>query len=139
MSNKHFTLAAFLKKVSMTKTALAEQAGVSRSTLAKADKDGVNDTLALKLALVAVRVIGPEETAKFTGLEVKRRGRPGRPGVPINKDALETLKKVREHYSLASVGAILECSPTKVYRMEHQKMGVNPTEFKKLQKTAAKL
>lgn len=136
MSNKHFTLAAFLKKVSMTKTALAEAAGVSRSTLDKADKDGVNDTLALKLARVAVRVIGPEETAKFTGLEVKRKGRPG---VPINQEALSTLMKVREHYSLASVGAILECSPTKVYRMEHQKMGVNPTEFKKLQRTAAKL
>jgi DNA-binding XRE family transcriptional regulator len=136
MTNKTLTLPVFLKKVQMTKKAVAEEAGVSVSTLDKASKEGISEDLMAKLARVAVRAIGPEETHKLTGLEVKRKGRPG---VPIDKEALKTLKTVRKSMSLAKVGAALGCSPTKIYRMEHEKMGVNAKESKKLHALVAKL
>jgi DNA-binding XRE family transcriptional regulator len=136
MSAKTLNITTFLKRVDMTKKDVAEEIGCSVGTLTKAEKEGPTEELTMKLARVAVRVLGPEETQKLTGLEVKRKGRPG---VPLDKDALKTLMTVREHLSLAKVGAALGCSPTKIYRMEHQLMGVNPKEVKKLHTIAAKL
>lgn len=136
MTTKTLTIASFLKRVDLSKAQLAEEVGVSVGTLTKADKDGISDTLLPKLARVAVRHIGPEETMKLTGLEVKRKGRPG---VPVDPEALKVLGVVRTTYSLASVGALLGCSPTKIYRMEHKKMGINPTELKTLKHEATKL
>jgi hypothetical protein len=136
MSVKHLTLATFLQRVPVTKTELAEDVGMSLTTLNKETKDGIPEGLLVKLAHVAVRHIGPEETKKLTGLEVKRKGRPG---TPVDPEALKVLGQVREHYSLASVGTLLSCSPTKIYRMEHQKMGVNDRELKTLRTEAKKL
>ena len=136
MTTKRLTLASFLQKVPINKTELAEDVGLSVSALNKATKEGIPDDLLIPMARMAVRLIGPEETRKLTGLEIKRKGRPG---TPIDPEALKVLGQVREHYSLAGVGALLNCSPTKIYRMEHQKMGVNQTELKTLRSAAKKL